>query len=132
MSSIVLAASDTEMCKIASLSLRQSTSAQCTTIYDLCMNEKCHENMLRVKKDLHEEKGQHGCRRIQGEHKSRVRTRNNQRWKDHAGLYGPRKGFCHSPRSTEKAFERLYERVCTCVCVHMLEVTCVLVHIIVR
>lgn len=105
-----------EMCKITSLSLRQSTNAQCTIIYDLCMNEKCHENMLKVKKDLREEKGQHGCRRIQGEHKSSVRTRNNQCWKDRAGLYGPCKGFCHSPRSTEKAFEGLYERVCMCVC----------------
>lgn len=92
------------------------------TTCDLCMNERCHENKSRVKKDLREEEGPHGWRRMQGEHKSKVKTRNNQCWKDYAGLYRPREDVCHSLKALKKPLkdcEREKERdrgmnVCVC------------------
>lgn len=71
------------------------------TTCDLRINERCHENKSRVKKDLREEEGPHGWRRMQGEHKSKVKTRNNQRWKDY-GLYRPCEDICHSLKALKK------------------------------
>ena len=86
--------------------IRQTTNARCAC--DQWINEKCQENVSIVKKDLCEEEGHEGQRKVQAEHKSQVRRRKSQCWKDHADLYLPHKDFTKEKKC-----------VCVCVCVYI-------------
>ena len=90
--------------------IRQTTNARCAC--DQWINEKCQENVSIVKKDLCEEEGHEGQRKVQAEHKSQVRRRKSQCWKDHADLYLPHKDFTK-------------EKKCVCVCVCVCARVCV-------